>query len=574
MNRLFYFLLLAAFVASCSDEIEQVTVQSTPQVLTRAGYDEGAFQWDNVDYFNYRLESDEIKTNLSVPWKPGIASAMGIPQDWVDFNYLDSDPYKRKYSEANGWKLVYSNLYEKSDHIKYFALYNKYTGIMRLFTYTFGTNNTANGRAVQLGIYLSGNSSVLNFCDEFPSGMSERKNGMAFYYIPKSCIFTSSMATSFSQNQWYGMEVELAYDSSVTDSNLFSFVLQSENITNITLGGSIAGSITGNVTTVYSNTPNFNFSINNSKNCSINQGISDAGDNIKNTINNGLNSTDTTSKNFWESIWNKIKTTTSGLAGKTVNEGINAIISAGSSFATKKLGHLAKSILGIGGPISSESKVDLGANLTINLEGNANDISNQLNVNNIPVPGGNYPNALYNEKLGVWNLSSNPIAYIDMHAYSFFYEQDQNQTRPVATQATFRYYYSSPSIIVNPVVSNEFNISNAKFDFVVDRIVGEALDMNTVDAYGYFADKYLYKPTGSYLTLSELPLDGKLNKDSTVESYYETEWAFGISYASNNMYCRVSFDLVSKTDDRVYSFSKYFKVTPQRRNFYHYNKYM
>ena len=132
---------------------------------------------------------------------------------------------------------------------------------MRLFTYTFGTNNTADGQAVQLGIYLSGNSSVLNFCDEFPSGMSERKNGMAFYYIPKSCIFTSSMATSFSQNQWYGMEVELAYDSSVTDSNLFSFVLQSENITNITLGGSIAGSITGNVTTVYSNTPNFNFSI-------------------------------------------------------------------------------------------------------------------------------------------------------------------------------------------------------------------------------------------------------------------------------------------------------------------------
>ena len=40
--------LLAVLFASCSDEIEQVTVQRTPQVLTRAGYDEGAFQWDNV----------------------------------------------------------------------------------------------------------------------------------------------------------------------------------------------------------------------------------------------------------------------------------------------------------------------------------------------------------------------------------------------------------------------------------------------------------------------------------------------------------------------------------------------
>ena len=575
MNRLFYFLLLAAFVASCSDEIEQVTVQSTPQVLTRAGYDEGAFQWDNVDYFNYRLESDEIKTNLSVPWKPGIASAMGIPQDWVDFNYLDSDPYKRKYSEANGWKLVYSNLYEKSDHIKYFALYNKYTGIMRLFTYTFGTNNTANGRAVQLGIYLSGNSSVLNFCEEFPTGMSERKNGAAFYYIPKSCIFTSSMATSFSQNQWYGMEVELAYDSSVTDSNLFSFALQSQNITNITLGGSIAGSITGTVTTVFSNTPNFNFSIDNSKNCSINQSISDAGDNIKNTINNGLNSADTTKKNFWESIWNKIKTTTSGLAGKTVNEGIDAILSAGSSFATKKLGHLAKSILGIGGPMSSESKVNLGANLTLEISGSATDSIIQLNVNNIPLPGGNYPNVLYNEKLGAWNLSSNPIVYTDMHAYSYYYAQNPDRTRPVATQATFRYYLSYPTIVIKPVISNEFDVTNTKFDLVVDDKVtltyNEALDMNSLSAYGFFGDTYLYSSTNSYLTLYAISLDGK-RVDSTVESYYERDWPSGLSYATNYLFCRVSFDLVSKNDDRVYSFSKYFRVTPQRRNFYHHNK--
>ncbi|MGN0228310.1 MAG: hypothetical protein ACI4BH_00730 [Muribaculaceae bacterium] len=456
MKKTTLLLLISLFVASCSDEIEQVAVQSTPQPLTRAGYDEGAFQWDNVNYFEYRLDSDEIKSNLSVPWKPGIASAMGIPQDWVDFNYLDSDPYKRKYSEANGWKLVYSNLYEKSEHIKYFALYNKYTGIMRLFTYTFGSDNTANDQAVQLGIYLSGNSSVLSFCDEFPSGMSERKNGTAFYYIPKSCIFTSGMATSFSQNQWYGMEVELAYDSTVTDANLFSFGLQSQNITNITLGGSIAGSITGNVTTVYSNTPNFNFNINNSKNCSINQGISDAGNNIKNAINNGLNSTDTTKKNFWESIWNKIKTTTSGLADKTVDQGINAIISAGSSFATKKLGHLAKSIFGIGGPISSESKVDLGANLTLNVQGNATNLTNQLNVNNIPLPGGNYPNVLYNEKLGAWNLSSTPIVYTNMHAYSYYYAQNPDRTRPVATQATFRYYLSYPTIVINPLIPQHY----------------------------------------------------------------------------------------------------------------------
>lgn len=64
MNRLFYFLLLAAFVASCSDEIEQVTVQSTPQVLTRAGYDEGAVQWDNVDYLT--IDSNPMKSKITL----------------------------------------------------------------------------------------------------------------------------------------------------------------------------------------------------------------------------------------------------------------------------------------------------------------------------------------------------------------------------------------------------------------------------------------------------------------------------------------------------------------------------
>lgn len=61
MKKSTLLLLISLIVASCSDEIEQVSVQSTPQVLILAGYDEGAFQWDNVDYFNYRLESDEIK---------------------------------------------------------------------------------------------------------------------------------------------------------------------------------------------------------------------------------------------------------------------------------------------------------------------------------------------------------------------------------------------------------------------------------------------------------------------------------------------------------------------------------
>ena len=55
---------------------------------------------------------------------------------------------------------------------------------------------------------------------------------------------------------------------------------------------------------------------------------------------------------------------------------------------------------------------------------------------------------------------------------------------------------------------------------------------------------------------------------TTIADHYEKYWTTGLNIANNDIYYRVSFDLVSSTDGKTYSFSKYFKPKIVRRNFY------
>lgn len=71
--------------------------------LTKAVYDSGYVKWDNVDHLTYKLGSDVVKDDLSIPWEPGSANAVGVPKDWVDDNLGNADSGKRAYSKANTW---------------------------------------------------------------------------------------------------------------------------------------------------------------------------------------------------------------------------------------------------------------------------------------------------------------------------------------------------------------------------------------------------------------------------------------------------------------------------------------
>lgn len=577
MKSINYFLVwyLAVLLCSCSDADDlnepKMSISKLP-LTTRASYDSGYFRWDSVDHLVYKLDTDDIKDNLVVPWMPGSTTSIGIPSDWIDLNYQNPDPNQRKYSEANGWRLVYSNLLFKGPHDKYFVLYNKYTGIMRMFFIRLSMPSQAISDKVFVGLRVKGSSSLLNFATEFPLGMSDRQTDCATFFTPKSVVFDGS-TVGFQTDQWYGMEVELAYDSNVLDSNLLYFGIESLNEFATTTSGGITGGITGNVVTTYSNSPELKFEINNSRTSTIKQNFNSAAVSIGQAISNGKSGSDS---NFWNGIWNKVKSKVPSIASSAVSDGISAIVSGGSSLATKALGFLTKSIFGASsGPMSSESKVDLGANLTINSTSETKTVAVQSAINDLPLPGSSFQNVLFDEKLGVWNLDVTPTIYVDMHAYSLFYTQSQDKSKSVATQVIYKYYLSPCSLQINPSVSCDFNVANYSLDLVLDRTLinnyQETWNINSCSPYGVLGNVKLYSPNTNDLTFEEEYGIGRY-VSTEPEQFFNKYWNKGLSNAANYFYCRVSFDLVSKSDNnKVYSFSKYFKVNPVKRNFYHKN---
>lgn len=578
MRFINYFLVSMVFsvlLCSCSDA-EDLNEPKKPvsklSLSTRASYDSGYFRWDSVDHLVYKLDTDDIKDNLVVPWMPGSTTSIGIPSDWIDLNYQNPDPNQRKYSEANGWRLVYSNLLFKGPNDKYFMLYNRYTGIMRIFYIRIAEPTQTGSNSVVMGLFLSGSSSLLNFSLDYPLGMSDRQTNCATYFLPKIMAFDGS-TVGFQPYQWYGMELELAYDSNVSDTNTFQLAINSVTNFSTTLTGGITGGISGNVVTTYSNSPNLSFNINNSKVSNVNQNISGAAECITQAITAGQNGS---KSSFWNAMWNKVKSIVPSVASSTVSKGISAIVSGGSSLATKALGFLTKSIFGASsGPMSSESKVDLGADLSVSMEAETESHAIQATIADFPVLGNSYQNMLFDEKLGLWNLDVTPIVYVDMHAYSLFYIQSQDKSKSVATQATFHYYVAPPTIVVNPSIANEFNISNVSYDLVIDSginvLYNDYWSETNHSPYGVIGNKYLYSSTVGYIKVAEeYGMGRKVTSDP--EQFFSKDWNYGLTKPLDFLYCRVSFDLVSKSDNnKVYSFSKYFKVQLVKRNFYHEN---
>lgn len=555
------FLLLFVVVASlfsCSkDIVEESFHQSTPE--TRAIYDSGYVEWDNVERLTYCLGTDVLLNDLVVPWAPGSSSSIGIPSDWVDMNYRSSDPAQRYYSQENGWRLVYSNLLEQSQPNKYFALYNKYSGILRVFFISKDYFSPVNSSAY-MGMGISGTTSLLNFCYDYPLAMSERQSNPATFFSAKNQVF--SLSSGYVPNQWYGMEIECAYDSNSQDNNYLHMLIGGVAIANITTSGTLYGSITGNVQTTYSsnNSVSLSISINNNSKASVSSGASDAASAISNEIQVGTNQ----NGQFWSNIWNKVRQKVPSIAENTITEAISSIFSLGSSAVVKALGNLAKSITGAN---SSVSKVDLGASLNLSSSSVATSYQNIGGVNSIPLPGSVHGNILFSEKLGVWNLSSRPVVYADMYATSYFYAQAQNQSRPVSCKVNFRYTLSPASLVVNPTVLQDYDIANLTQELVYDERMNSSLAHGT-KPYGVIGSTLLYESTQNYVEYTEWYNDfiGPYNLPTCYTNRY---WHLGLETATDNLYCRVSFDLVERNGNKVISFSKYFKVDAVQRNFYH-----
>ena len=394
-------------------------------LITRAAFDD-YFEWDKLDKFPIYNPNIGRSDNIELPWAKGSTVSLGIPNEWLDPNAYSPTFSERYYSRENNWVLVYSNL-TKNTVNKYFALYNTRTGLLRFFVYALSNASGGGVSSSYWGIRVDKSTSLFNFTTEFANDMTKKIAGPSYITSPPGTVMgTQFIGKGYQVNNWYGLEVECAYDPSIAVGTLYNFEMMgwAVNKTTITGDGKTDGSITG---TVEFMAPTSNFNINlsdmfkqsNSKtnivadNGGVVRGLGDK-------IEEGISKNDS----FFKGLWNNIKRKVMSGIGDGVKNGLQAIFTSGGSVAAKALTGAVSSILGIGGSKPSVGKVDLRLSSNTKFTFEAEQVlPGWGTVSQFPIPGcSTNPNdmPLYNESLGVWNLSKTPILNIEGISHEFY----------------------------------------------------------------------------------------------------------------------------------------------------------
>ena len=550
---------------------------------TRAFYDNGLVTWDNVEYLDYKLGgSNIISGSLSVPWSPGNAHAIGIPDSWIDYNFLNASASQRAYSTYNGWEMVYSNLLDASQSNKYFALYNKYTGILRFFFYEISSNAGVGSSTTYEGIRVTG-SSLLNFTFSDPLPINAtRPTSTTYLYIPQ-CDFTLSSTSTpqtvsgqpYKANNWYGFEIECAYDPYALSTSTIKLRLWSAGVSITNSSGAMTGSISGNISTTYTNTPNFDlsFSISGDKN-TINEGVSDAGENVGGKIADEVSN----NNNLFVDLWNELIDNAPSIAVQGIQAGVETLFTGGASLLVSLGGRLLNSVLGMGTTqtMTSISDVKLTTDTAIELT----SLTTTSNagwgaISSMPLAG--YGNSsLYNNVLGVWNINAAPIVYVDQFSICYYgsFGNSGNSimsidpdTAPTSWETRYDLRLQPATITLNPAISNLFNMQNMSQELV---FTDELEDLSsTPNVYGLNNGNIIFSDNSTSLVhLSEYMPSINLSGFNPNTSFVPL-WNQKVSNANGSMYCRISFELVHKTTSQRIGFSKYFKVNAVKGNHYH-----
>lgn len=582
--QLTIFLLLSLVFFSCQDNDLDYDIKNIENNGTRALYDNGYVEWDNTYYLSYKLGNDELKTNiLPVPWASGSSHSMGIPDDWFDRNLTDSDSSKRAYSHENGWEMVYSNLLEKGASNKYFALYNKYTGKLRMFFYALNASSSSNNSATFSGFQVKG-SSILNFTYSDPQPMSYEPSVATYVFAPKCNFATANSGNSgllpgvtYAGNNWYGLELECAYDETTSVTNSLAIKLWAANITITKSEGEAIGDITGNISTTYSNVPSFDLALNIDKSVSVTETVNNGGlilgDKVAKKIQSG--------NSFFSGLINKIKTELPSIATKGIEEGVKSLFTGGASTLTELGGRLVNSIFGFGNTetMTSLSEVKLKSNATISLDATSTTAAPGWGeIKDLPLPGYGESLALYNKKLGVWNIRTAPTIRVDMNTTSYFNNSGIAPAAiivgqiPVDWEAKFNMSLQPIDLVINPEVLNEFTLHNFKSDIVFTNGLN-GVSVNP-QPYGLYNDLQLYMGA----TTNAIPI---VERHGTIElngydpeTSFEQSWLDKLEEISDYVYCRVSFELRHKTKSKVIGFSKYFRVNAIKGTHSHVDTYI
>jgi hypothetical protein len=394
-----------------------VVPPSIPAGKTHSGarYNTYPFDWEGANKDFMPTPSGIL---IETPWNNG---------PFIDKGMLND----RKASE--GWEL-YLNTFNTSaiQQPTYFALYNKYRGIMRIYYYTYNITNIPSSQILHKiatkGSYAT-NSKVLNFASRFIVDVASGTN--------QTSLLTTDPQTQVAPNTWYAFEYELAYDQNLAPQNFGTFSFDwfpfSTSFSNITVNGTQQGSITGNMSM---DGAGLNIAGGSTFNLAGQQAIF-------NVV--GKDAADKFLPMLGQAVVNGLK--------DAITDGIGGIVAG-----------FASGIFGAG----NEDNVDLKVNTTISLTGT---IGTNYVLTPLEFAASGYDQSAtgmephYSGALGVFYLSNRPTVNETIHITS----QTDGNGFPIAPRYSYEYQSDpgSATLIFNSDVTSQATIQNVQWDVVL-----------------------------------------------------------------------------------------------------------
>lgn len=329
--------------------------------------------WETADYM-----PTPSGTTILVPWANG--SVKGFSSDiWYDYKIND------------GWNLIY-NVFNTSSlpANPWFALYNKYRGLLRIYVYVT-TNGFTTSTYMTSGLNLAPNavsSSMLNYIGQDIVDVTANQPTI-------SKVEPTQLATG----AWYASQYEIAYDPKIATSTFqqlgLNWTLKWTSIANVKLQGDEVGTLNGTLST-----PASGFDIGGN----LFQGALEA-TGLTTFINN-VGKVDPQRPGYKNGLglpevaFNAIKDgLTSGLNGVVKN--LFSAVFGGSSANTQEVNLTLNAKINLNGSISESGAFIPDPGLGFGIPG----------ISNSQSAAGYIPQ--FNNPMGIYNLSSRPI--INLH---------------------------------------------------------------------------------------------------------------------------------------------------------------
>ncbi|WP_293946738.1 MULTISPECIES: hypothetical protein [unclassified Sphingobacterium] len=364
-----------------------------------------SFDWENATY----LPSKNNTNQLLLPWKSGTTS--------INPEYADD------YKKYDGWELAYNTFnpdvfLNDVNYNYYFALYNKYRGVLRFYHWLPSSSVASTYVEHGLKLYGSYNSNILNY------NAVERVSPVN----QKSFSMIENQKLTYSGGTWYIFEYEMAYDPNIKNTSFPSFGLSSVpswvNLSQININGTATGKIEGTI-----GNPGSSF-------------------NLTGLLQNG---TATLMGNWANSLFLSIFTSSAtGQAEltKTLTDGGKGIVKG-----------IINGLLGLGGTGNTFQKVKLNLNTDIKLNGSITSSGSLFDMK-FAIPGQSNSTSIfgvnYHKNLGIFSLANTPIITNVGDASTIVIKDDQYNEDEYhnITVNSLTIKQSSVNIVWNPDIIN------------------------------------------------------------------------------------------------------------------------